>query len=893
MTAASPVEPDQITAVLRPPYIPGMTELPDQPPYDGGIPLRAVEGDLQVIINAWQTMNIGDRVEMFWANNSAPVWSKTIELESELNKDVVFRIPEGFILDGDATPVFYRVTRPTQGPQSSTPILTLLVKRTRPGGLDDSPEPGHDGLKYTLTPDVSNGVDPGMAEQGVQMRIEPYENITVYDRVIARWGSQEVVHYPVTQQQIDDPNNHPILITFTKAVIEAAGDGPRVAVTYQVIDRCNNYPDERAPWAAYTYVLVDLGGNRLNAPLVLVEGRPTNTVDLDVLGEADVVVRVYTPETDFAIEDRIAMTWSGTPAEGGPIVVGPLEQTVEFVPFQCDFLIPNASVKAIAKGWATVSYMRLRDGVANRPSKDLSVDVVGDISHLLPPSVDEAPNGTLPPETLWATVKLPWYPGRKSSDQVTLIWEASRPGSGTVYYEDARPVGDVPEHEPILRSVSNAEILRFDGLNVKVYYRVANDDALIRSVRESQALWMQVGDMLRQFVRPEVDEKEPTSNVLDPDKVPFTGATLVVPHLDTLPNDIVNYLWRGSAIDGSTRGSVELTTQTAGKPVKFTVDKRYVILNLDGMVIANYSVIRDGVELGHSLELSLRIGHVRPEICSVKDPASVEIPHGGNTVHTSVVFSGIATPNQKVEIVDGIASHGAADVSANGDWTKTLNGLTTTSHSFTAKALYGGGLVSIARTFTTRVELKPEITAVATQFGQDILDGGYTIERSLDIRGTGTEGLEVELFDGLISKGKATTVGGQSRIIISGLSVGFHSLTLKALYGERQVSAARTFTISEEVRPAITYIATQFGNDIEEGTTTTERNFKLVGSGAVGMRMEVFDGGVFMGVGTAYGDVWVFNINNLSDGLHRLTARGNYLGGGLWSLPRTFTIVAS
>ncbi|MHC8344781.1 Ig-like domain-containing protein [Pseudomonas sp. RT6P73] len=647
MTTPSPVEPNKITAVLRPPYISGMTEMKDQPPYDGGIPLRALEGDLQVIINAWETMNIGDRVEMFWGNSSAPVWSKTIELASELNKDVVFRIPEGFILDGEARSVFYRITRPTQGPQDSTPILTLLVKRTRPGGLDDSPEPGHDGLKYTLTPDISNGVDPGMAEQGVQMRIEPYENITVYDRIIARWGSQEVVHYPVTPQQVE--NSGLIVITFTKAVIEAAGDGPRVAVTYQVIDRCNNYPDERAPWAASTHVLVDLGGNRLNAPLVLVEGRPTNTIDLEQLGEADVVVRVYTPEADFAIDDKIVMTWSGTPAEGGPIVVGPLEQTVEFVPFQCDFIIPNASVKAIAKGWATVSYLRVRDGVANRPSKNASVDVVGEISHLLAPSVKEAPGGALPTETLWATVNIPWYPGRQSSDQVTLIWEAKRADS-TVYYGDPRPVGNIADHEPILRSVSNAEIRRFDGLKVKVYYRVANDDALVRSVRESQAFWMQVGEVLPQFVRPEVDEVEPGSDVLDPDNVPPTGATLKVPFLGTQAGDRVSYSWCGSASGGSTSDFVDLTSQTAGKVVKFTVAKSFVIANLNGTVVVDYRIERNGVMLGQSFELRLRVGSAVVELDAPTLVSSATNPidalHYPNGVDVRVDFTAALAGDQ-------------------------------------------------------------------------------------------------------------------------------------------------------------------------------------------------------------------------------------------------------
>ncbi|MHC8344302.1 Ig-like domain-containing protein [Pseudomonas sp. RT6P73] len=896
MTTPSPVEPNKITAVLRSPYIPARTDMQNQPPYHGGIPARALEGGLQVIINAWETMNIGDLVEMFWGNSSAPVWSKTIELESELNKDVVFRIAEGFILDGDARSVFYRITRPTQGPQDSTPILTLLVKRTRPGGLDDSPEPGHDGLKYTLTPDISNGVDPGMAEQGVQMRIEPYENITVYDRIIARWGSQEVMHYPVTPQQVE--NSDPIVITFTKAVIEAAGDGTRVAVTYQVIDRCNNYPDERAPWAASTHVLVDLGGNRLNAPRVLVEGRPTDTIDLELLGEADVIVRVYTPETDFAVGDKIVMTWSGTPAEGGPIVVGPLEQTVEFVPFQCDFIIPNASVKAIAKGWATVSYVRVRDGVANRPSKNASVDVVGEISHLLAPSVKEAPGGALPTETLWATVNIPWYPGRQSSDQVTLIWEASRPGSGAEYYEDPRPVGDVPEHDPILRSVSNAEIRRFDGLNVKVYYRVANDKALVRSVRESKPFWMQVGDVAPQFVRPEVDEKEPDSNVLDPEKVPSSGATLEVPHLDTQPNDIVNYRWRGSALDGSTSGSVELTTQTSGKPVKFTIAKSFVIANLNGTVVADYTIVRNGVTLGQSFELRLGIGYIEPEIHSVKDLANAEIPHGGTTLETTVTLTGIASKGQKVDVLDGSVSKGQATADlTTGIWTLLVTALSVAAHSFTAKALYGPGQSSAARTLTVTAVVAPTISSVkGNPSGVEIPNGGATIETSITLTGTASKGQKVDVLDGAVSKGQATAnlTTGIWTLLVTVLSVAAHSFTAKALYGPGQSSAARTLTVTAVIAPTISSVkGNPSGVEIPNGGTTIETSITLTGTASKGQKVDVLDGAVSKGQATANltTGIWTLLVTALSVAAHSFTAKALY-GPGQSSAARTLTVTA-
>lgn len=239
---------------LRPLYFPALVNLSPAEHYDAGIPIRAVEGDLQGIISAWLTMSVGDHAEVFWGNDSAAVWSKSIEDDAELNQDVAFTIAKDHVLEGDATPVFYRITRKNQTPEDSTPVMTLLVKLTRPGEYDDIPgDDGHSDLKFSLSHDE---VDETLPPSGVTMHIVPYRNLTRYDRILARWGSQQLVHV-VTPQQAQDPIGHPIEVVFSRAVIEAAGDGARVAVAYQVIDRCGNYPDERAPWSATHHLLVD------------------------------------------------------------------------------------------------------------------------------------------------------------------------------------------------------------------------------------------------------------------------------------------------------------------------------------------------------------------------------------------------------------------------------------------------------------------------------------------------------------------------------------------------------------------------------------------------------------------------------------------------------------
>jgi hypothetical protein len=603
---------------LSPPQITGITALHTPEHYHGGIPIRAVEGDLQVIINPWLVMNVGDLFELFIGNQTTPVRSKELDAD-DLDKRLVFRIERGFILEGDLK-AFYRVTRVGQTPQDSEPTLILLVKLQRPGGFDDDTEDGHSGLKYTLKPDLPNGVTAPIAAAGVYIHVFPYENMAFDDCIVCRWGSREAPHHFVTRQQVEDPVNYPILIKFTEELIKAHGDGPDVQVTFQPIDRVGNYPDERAPWAKITRVLVDTEGTQLPLPRIVVNNKPVTTIDLEQLGDSDVIVTVYTHTAHFKENDKIAVTWTGMPAQGQPIIVTPAAQLVEFTEFTYNFVIPNASVRALAKGSASVRYVRTRADV-DANSMVASVTVQGEISQLAAPTVIEAPGGVLEPEEEWATHEIPWYPGRKSNDQIDLIWEAPKPDGGTEYYSDARAVGNVPENTPVLRTVKNLDIRRFSGLRVTVHYKVANDEVLLQNVRDSLPLFLQVGVPLPQFEAPEVEEAP--DGTLDPEHVPPAGVTLIAKHRGTQVDDRVTYFWRGSGSGGSTSDFVELTSHTAGEPVKFTVPKRFVTANLNGRVEVTYTIIRGGVLLGTSGTLTLSIGAAQAE---VPPPTVVEAP---------------------------------------------------------------------------------------------------------------------------------------------------------------------------------------------------------------------------------------------------------------------------
>jgi hypothetical protein len=655
-----------VPQALKSLYIPAMTKLTPTEHYAGGIPIRAVENGLQIIVPAWQLMDLGHTVEVFCFGT---VLSKTLEHASELNRDVIFTLAKGFVLDGDAADIYYKITIKNQQPEESTPRWTLLVKLTRPGEYDDIPgDDGHSDFKFTLDRYV---VDQDFTQNDVvTMHIVPYRNLTPYDRIHARWGSQLVI-YLVSPEQAADPVKNPIYITFDYHLIKAAGDGPAVDVAYLVVDRCGNYPDERAPWSARQSVLVDMNGDRLDSPLVLVKGQPTDRVDLDTLGNDDVIVRVYTPAKDFAVNDEVLPTWIGTPAQGPQIIVRPESKTVQFVPFQLDFIIPNEAVRAIAKGSASVGFVRRREGESDRPSKNASVSVVGDISRLLAPSVAEAPGGTLPVDTLWATVSIPSYVGRNGSDLLNVIWEAKAPSGDTVYYEDPRQVGNIADGEPVLRNVSQTEIQRFDGLSVKVYYIVTNSDNLLLSVRESLPFIMLVGVQKPIFDRPEVEEAD-ANDMLDPDKVPPTGVTLVAQHLGTQDKDRVTYRWRGSAAGGSTSDYLDLISATAGKPVRFTVDKQFVTANRNGTVVADYNIQRDGETLGYSRELTLQIGVA----------LDLKVPEIKEAVNN--VLQPIAARNTLTAIVRAFPNMVGTQVSVTwagtpGEGTKTVGPITVTA----------------------------------------------------------------------------------------------------------------------------------------------------------------------------------------------------------------------
>ncbi len=926
---------------LRPPFFPASTSLIDPPNYDGGIPIRALEDGLRCIISPWEMMDIGDEVQLYWQNLTSPVATKTIQLDDEVDKPVVLRVPKSQVLDGDARPVFYRVIRRNQAPEDSEPKLTYLVKTTRPGGYDDNPEPGHSGFQYTFLTDISNGVDAGMADLGVQLRIEPYEHMTAFDRIVCRWGSQEVIHYPVTQAQVNDPLNNPIVITFTREVIERAGDGSRVVVTYQVIDCVGNYPDERDSWAPFSYVLVDLGGNRLDAPLVLMAGRPTNNIDLDQLGNDDVEVRVYTNTTDFKVGDSLRLTWTGTPAQGSPIVVGPLLELVDAVPFHYDFAIPNAAVKAIAQGWATVSYVRVRDGEPDRPSKNASVNVQGDISRLPAPSVAQAPGGTLPSNSPYATIAVPYFEGRRTGDLITIHCQGRRPGGGETYYSIPIIVSESDATNPITRDLPGSQIAPLDGGTLKLYYVVANDDLAVRSERESLPLELNVGVAAPDFNAPQITEAE--GDVLLPENTP-NGANVIAPFnvpSDTRAGDIVGLRWVGSVTGAHPLYEIPLSNQTAGKPVPFLVRAEHIHPNLNGTVTADYYRKRGAEMTRFSRERVWRVGGVELDLQppSIRQASGNSLnPVAAKDLLTAVIPQGELLPDDLMSVT----WTAAPGTSPEGSYTTPTRPISETGLEIAlpnSVLAYNLGKTvtmtySVTRGNTPAKTSAPltlnvlNIPAQSPELPTPIIDAASNGE--LDVTTlTGNEPLYVTQwmfqrpgqavwlrYDGTDTNGNATEEvvwEGAPHHSDQGLVIGAAYGWLQTLKDGSVVRITfmvnfdgvaneatavkfpmRTYTVRsiELVVPTITSVKGSPSNvEIPDGDTTAETAVLLIGTASKGQEVEIFDDTTSKDKARADANtgIWTLSITMLAEGAHSYTAKALY-GTGATSAARRLTV---
>ncbi|QXI18454.1 hypothetical protein [Pseudomonas hamedanensis] len=92
--------------------------------------------------------------------------------------------------------------------------------------------------------------------------------------------------------------------------------------------------------------------------------------------------------------------------------------------------------------------------------------------------------------------------------------------------------------------------------------------------------------------------------------------------------------------------------------------------------------------------------------------------------------------------------------------------------------------------------IAPSIVTVETASGIQIPNGAEINETRVTITGIAEKEQEVEVFDGSVAKGRVLVDSrGTWTFTLTGLNLGPHSISAKALYGSGVVSPAWLFTV--------------------------------------------------------------------------------------------------
>lgn len=318
--------------------------------------------------------------------------------------------------------------------------------------------------------------------------------------------------------------------------------------------------------------------------------------------------------------------------------------------------------------------------------------------------------------------------------------------------------------------------------------------------------------------------------------------------------------------------------------------------NLSALTPKNYSFTARALDGSGLISPPRRLevlANVTPVINQVLDSRG-PVTNGGTTVDTSVTVSGLASADQQIELFDNGVSKGTARTDGSGVWSLTVTGLTVASHPFKAKALYGTLPESAIWTVVIAAAVAPTITHIKDTQDVEIPPDGFTVDTSVVLTGVASVGLEVEVFDGGVSRGTATAnASGQWTITLTGLSLARHDMKVRANYGSNPESSVRKFTVTDVVTPTITRVVDPQSNAVSNGGTTYANAVAVSGMASIGQSVELFDGGSSKGIASVNSSGgWSRSVSGLSVGAHSLTAKAVYASHPA-SSPWTFSVRAA
>lgn len=569
-------------------------DIPDDPEN----PVKPNKGVLCILLPYLQQA-LGDFVELYCGSTLSPVASHTVT-ESEANNglQIVLFIPTLFLPEGSVENVFFRVTR-IGGGMDETKRFRLKVDTLEPGGPDpDITTPvQNENLAKPIFPQhiIDEGVTPVEAGKGIKITIRKYPVSTTLptgyswqarDKIIIRLGNASVVH-SLTEGEAAGNSIDVVVYAGTWNQVDD-GECP---CQYTVVDEVGNYA---RGWSPIQLIYVNLKNSAppLKRPFIY-EVNNDGDLNIEDLQGQDATIGIYIRNLDYQLNDLIRVKVEGRTQDNATIIYE-YEHHVLTTARDANIPFPFEDIWPLVKGILFLSYERIRAGMPVRRSEIEVVAVIGTGSGigLPPPIIEEAPDGNLPADVLFVTVRIAAYPGQKRFDGITL-WLVGTYANGAGYYREIgpRPAGTGTFVTRITNG-PDGDIAQLEGGTLDIQYTVTPENG--GPVRVSRAAHLEVGDNVASLPVPVVEEAPPPEFIFDPEQSPF-GATVVVrKNFAFTLNSTVYLHWEGSAVGGSTPPQpFKITSNWLNRDLYFEVDRRTVLANIDRSARTYYTLVKD------------------------------------------------------------------------------------------------------------------------------------------------------------------------------------------------------------------------------------------------------------------------------------------------------------
>jgi hypothetical protein len=576
-----------------------------------GLAIRHVTPYAYFVFEKWAGWSLSDFYGLYLDDLLNAV-AADIALEDEPRYGLF--VPREHVPEGEI-PMYGRVLRAGTFQESTSPLQTILIKTTRPGGTDTDPgSEWHTGLVMTVEglPEGST-IDRLIAEGGVWCLIEPYEHIRQNDRIELSWDGIFVIHIV---SPAEAAGSGPIRVFVSKDIILQGGQLGPLTLRFRVQDVVENMSGEKYAYSKRYILMSELDPSLLGSPIFLVDGEESSQIDFDTQSDSTFEVVVLTTRQFPTPNPRhqVFVSLFATFADGSTQVFPLPAATDNNLGFTTVF-VGREIIEQLVGGSFRVSFLwQTASGESLGQSGSITVTVIGTPVSMPGVTINPIELGLIDPEDD-ITVTIPFYEPHDPDWLETLYIERRIPGGGGTPYIDSQLAG--PQGGS--RYVSKEDLRQFNGLGLIYFYYVVTDGV---TTRKSTEVGAQVGERVVDMPQPQLQGTE--GNNINPDRIPGPTVLLTLPYLDARDGDVYHWICVGSALGGSANGTIDVNAATQGRPLTFPVSRTILDFNLNGSLRISYSLERVGpprqVLRSEVLNLTVGVGVEldRPEVAEAQ-----------------------------------------------------------------------------------------------------------------------------------------------------------------------------------------------------------------------------------------------------------------------------------